>query len=131
MKLLLDTHTLLWFVEGENKLSYIARTFIEDTDNNLFVSMASFFELGIKLKIDKISISKSLQEIYKQTQIDKITILPISEKHIFEYLNFPFAEDHRDPFDRIIVSTAAFEKLDIISIDEKIKQYDGIINVIW
>jgi PIN domain nuclease of toxin-antitoxin system len=131
MRLLLDTHALLWFVEGENKLSYISRTFIEDPDNQLFVSMASFFELGIKLKINKISMSKSLQDVYRQTLIEKITILPISEKHIFEYLNFSFAEDHRDPFDRIIVATAAYEKLDIISIDEKIKQYNGIINVIW
>jgi PIN domain nuclease of toxin-antitoxin system len=53
----------------------------------------------------------------------------------FVYIDFGaealFAEDHRDPFDRIIVATAAYEKLDIISIDEKIKQYNGIINVIW
>jgi len=83
MKLLLDTHTLIWFVEGDNRLSYVAHTFIEDTDNTVYVSITSFFELAIKLKINKLTLSQSIQTIYERLMIDNIKVLSISEKYIF------------------------------------------------
>jgi len=131
MRLLLDTHALIWFVEGDKRLSYIARTFIEDPDNTVYVSMTSFFELAIKLKIDKLTLSKSIKQIYERLTVDNIRILSISENHVFEYQNVPFFTEHKDPFDRIIIATAIYEKLDIITIDEKFQNYKSLINIIW
>jgi PIN domain nuclease of toxin-antitoxin system len=131
MRLLLDTHALIWFIEGEDSLSYVSLSFIEDPDNQIFVSMTSFYEMAIKLKLGKLDLTTSLKDFFQKTLAQKIMILPISENHVFEYLNVPSFAEHKDPFDRIIIATAICENLDIITIDGKFKNYESLVNIIW
>lgn len=131
MQILLDTHALIWFIEGDNSLSYVASTFIEDPDNKISVSITSFYEMAIKLKIGKLDLGTTLEDFHEKTISQKIKVLSITENHIFEYLNVPFIEEHKDPFDRLIIATALYEKLDIITIDEKFKHYESLVNLIW
>lgn len=131
MRLLLDTHALIWFIEGEDSLSYVSLSFIEDPDNQIFVSMTSFYEMAIKLKLGKLDLTTSLKDFFQKTIAQKIKVLPISENHVFEYLNVPSYAEHKDPFDRIIIAIAICENLDIITIDGKFKNYESLVNIIW
>ena len=94
------------------------------------VSITSFFEITIKLKLGKLTLKKSLEEIYKDTLSIDIKILPISELHIFEYQNIPILEDHKDPFDKLIIATAITENLEIITVDRKFALYGDLIKTI-
>lgn len=131
MRFLLDTHALLWFIEGDKKLSAYSRELIEDTDNEIFVSMISFFEIAIKTRLGKMVLTKPLKEIAQDTLTAEIKILPITQAHIFEYENVPLVESHRDPFDRLLIATALHENMAVITVDEKFKYYESLIELIW
>jgi PIN domain nuclease of toxin-antitoxin system len=131
MKILLDTHTLLWFIEGDEQLSKKAKRLIEDSDNEVYVSFISFLEISIKLKIGKLHLTKSFKEIYQDTLMAGIETMGLEFSHIENYQSVPLIADHRDPFDRILIATALHENLSIITIDEKFDQYKNIIDIIW
>lgn len=131
-RILLDTHALVWFIEGNSdKLSKTARILIEDPTNEVFVSMTSFFEMTIKLRLGKLFLKKPLEGIYQDTILESIQILPISAQHIFIYQDIPIIEDHKDPFDKLIIATAMAEDLEIITADVKFIYYKDLINTIW
>ena len=92
MKFLLDTHTLIWFIEGSSSLSKKARQIIEDPDNEMYVSIVTFFEMSIKHKLNKLSLSKSLSDFYYTTLNENIDILAIKEQHIFSYQAIPLID---------------------------------------
>ncbi|HWB25614.1 MAG TPA: type II toxin-antitoxin system VapC family toxin [Chitinophagaceae bacterium] len=120
MELLLDTHAFLWFAEGNKLLSPHALALIENRANTIYVSMVSFFEMAIKIKIGKLSLNGPLVDYYNNALSNGINILPLSENHIFEYNSVPLSDTHRDPFDRLIIATALYQRLTIISIDKKL-----------
>src|SRR5271163_4176440 len=101
MKILLDTHILIWHSQRDPKLSEQAVKMIYDPGNDIFVSMASFYEIAIKMKIGKLEINSSLHQFYEDTINDLIAVLPISEQYLSAYHNIPLLEEHRDPFDRL------------------------------
>jgi PIN domain nuclease of toxin-antitoxin system len=131
MKILLDTHALLWFIEGDSQLSQNAKKLIEDPENEVYVSQISFFEISIKLKISKLQLLKSLRGIYNDALTAGIELLDLKFEHIENYQSVPLIADHRDPFDRILIATALHENLSIITIDEKFENYKHIIDIIW
>lgn len=131
MKLLLDTHALLWFIEGNSLLSNTAKQLIEELDNEIFVSSVSLFEIAIKEKIGKIKLHKPLNEIFKDIEFADIKILSINNLYLLQYQIISFPDDHRDPFDRLIIATAIAESAGIISTDQKFIHYSDIVNVIW
>ncbi len=131
MKILLDTHTLLWFIEGDDQLSQNAKRLIEDSDNEVYVSFISFFEISIKLKIGKLHLIKSLKEIYQATLTAGIAIMDLEFEHIENYQSVPLFPEHRDPFDRLLIATAVYENLSIISVDEKFGYYTDLVKIIW
>jgi PIN domain nuclease of toxin-antitoxin system len=131
MKILLDTHTVLWFIEGDSQLSEKARQIIENTQNEVYLSAVSLFEISIKLKLGKLMLQKSLAEIFEDINRAYLKILPISQLHLLEYQNLPLNANHRDPFDLLIIATAISENADIISRDQKFDQYRSVVNVIW
>jgi PIN domain nuclease of toxin-antitoxin system len=131
MKILLDTHVLLWFIEGDSQLSQNAKKLIEDPKNEVYVSHISFFEISIKLKIGKLQLLKSLRGIYDDALTAGIELLDLEFEHIESYQSVPLIADHRDPFDRILIATALHENLSIITIDEKFENYKHIIDIIW
>lgn len=131
MKLLLDTHVFLWFLEGDTSLSAKARTLIESHENNVYVSVISLFEISIKLKLGKISLQQPLEAIFQYIITANIEILPISNLHLLHYQKIPLHSDHRDPFDRLIIATAVAENAELISVDSKFQYYPELITPIW
>ena len=131
MQILIDTHVLIWFLEGKNMLSKSNRQIITDSNNRIFLSIASLWELAIKISIGKITLNNPLTDVIKQIAVENIEILPILPEHTLQVLTLPF--HHRDPFDRIIISQAIIENIDIVSADAIFDDYlkDFPIKRIW
>jgi len=125
---LLDTHALLWYLSGDKRIPPKSRKIISDPSNRCFISLASLWEIAIKIKIGKLDISGDLSELTHQLWENKIEILPVVFEHILETMDLE--DNHRDPFDRIIIAQAKFEKFTIITKDENFYNYRNI-NIIW
>jgi PIN domain nuclease of toxin-antitoxin system len=119
-KLLLDSHALIWFFEEDSRLPLNIKDLIEDAKSDIFVSVASFWEIAIKKSLGKLTLAKSISEMFLECEIQDIFILPISQKDVAEVELLPMY--HRDPFNRIIIATAITNGFDIVSIDT---QFDG------
>lgn len=115
MRLLIDTHILIWFLEGNTLLSKSHRQTIADPNNNVFVSIVSLWEMAIKISVGKLSLANPLADVFKQIKLENIEILPIAPEHILQVSVLPF--HHRDPFDRLIISQAQIENLFVITND--------------
>lgn len=127
MNLLLDTHALIWFTEGNDKLSLTAKKQIEDENNSKAISIASLWEIVIKASRAKLGIEKSFVEINQFLSINNIDVLDIKIGHLDTLLELP--HHHGDPFDRLIISQAISENLTIISADQHFKAYP--VSVLW
>ena len=128
MKLLLDTHTLLWFVLGDAQLSTPARQLIEDAANTKFVSPAAYWELAIKISIGKYALHESYETfIDRAIRQNGFLILPIEPCHTAVLTNLPF--HHRDPFDRLMIAQAKVESLALVSSDAALDAY--LIQRLW
>lgn len=122
MKLLWDTHTFLWFVNGSPLLSQSARQLIETPGAENLLSIASIWEMAIKYSIGKLSFSQPFDPFVSQ-QITRngIKVLQIEQEHLSSVAVLPF--HHKDPFDRLIIAQGMVEKLEIISIDAAFDAY--------
>lgn len=127
MQYLLDTHTVLWFLSADDKLPEALAQTIENPDNECRISMASYWEMAIKLSLGKLKLDVGLQELYDIIGHSGILPLPIDPYHLLVSASLPF--HHRDPFDRIMIAQSVYENLPIISKDGAFKQYD--VDVIW
>lgn len=127
MNYLLDTHTFLWFIAGSKELSGNAKQIIQEPDNNKFISIASFWEIAIKLKIEKIEIDLPFKELKNQVFVNGFQILPIVFEDTLRLSTL--ALHHRDPFDRIIISQAFQNKMYIITRDPEFRKYTN--KIIW
>lgn len=121
MKYLIDTHIFLWFVENSVKLRQNAKSIIEDKDSEIFISIASLWEISIKTSSGKLQIKGTFDSIKDDLTDNSIEILPIDFAHTVENNRLPF--HHRDPFDRIIIAQAIVENLDFISADAVFDDY--------
>ncbi len=114
MKVLLDTHALIWFLDGSANLKFEARCIIEDGENDVFVSAATAMEITTKFRIGKLPEAEDLVVDFEATLIHKgFLVLAISFAHAATAgsLNIP----HKDPFDRILIAQALVEDLILIS----------------
>ncbi|MEO8820646.1 MAG: type II toxin-antitoxin system VapC family toxin [Ginsengibacter sp.] len=102
MELLLDTHAFIWFIDGDNSLPEKAVHTIKDINNECFISVASLWEIAIKLSLKKIELKSDFNKINNFLADNGIDILPITFDHLQKLLELPY--HHRDPFDRIIIS---------------------------
>lgn len=128
MNYLLDTHVFLWGSYDEAKLSGRVLKIIDNTNNNLFLSSGSVWEIVIKTKLGKLVVPKDLNSfIAEQINFWRIKPLPIQISHAVEINNLP--AHHKDPFDRILISQANIEKLTIITNDSQIKRYS--VKTVW
>ncbi len=127
MDILLDTYALIWFINGDASLPDKAITLIKDIKTNCFVSIASIWEIAIKLSLGKLELNGELKDISRIMEQYQIELLPIVFEHIQELLTLEY--QHRDPFDRIIISQAFVENLIIITKDENFKKYN--VSVVW
>ena len=115
MQLLIDTHILIWFLEGNKLLSKSRRQIVADSQNNVFISIASLWEMAIKTSIGKLTLAKPLADVIKQIAAEDIEILPILPEHTLQVSTLPF--HHRDPFDRIIIAQSQVENLAVMTDD--------------
>lgn len=121
MQYLIDTHVFLWFVSNAKELNQTAKTLLEDENNEIFLSIASLWEISIKTALGKLTINGTYESVIDDVTDNSIQILPINFAHTVEQNRQPF--HHRDPFDRIIVSQAIVENIDFISADAIFDDY--------
>jgi PIN domain nuclease of toxin-antitoxin system len=122
MKLLLDTHSFLWFINGSDNINPTARALIEDASNQLLLSIASLWEMAIKLSIGKLSLAQPFESLIpKQMQLNDIGLLNIEMDHVAIVAKLPF--HHRDPFDRLLIAQAMVEHIPIVSADSAFDAY--------
>ena len=120
MRLLLDTHTFLWFVMGNPLLSEQARLLIEDADNTKSLSMASLWEIAIKVSTGKMKLGLPLPEFLAR-HLPGINVLPVEMAHVVKVSTLPF--HHRDPFDRLIIAQSLVEQVPIVGVDGVFDDY--------
>ena len=122
MNYLLDTHTFIWFINGDLSLPDKVITRIKNVENKCFFSIASIWEIAIKMKLNKLQIESDFNKITDFCIQNEIDILPITFEHIQELNQLDF--HHRDPFDRLIIAQGITEKLTILTKDENFKFYN-------
>ena len=125
MNVVLDTHTLLWFIDGNSQLSSTARAVIEDASNTSYVSTASLWEIAIKVSLGKLTLQEPFDPfIPQQLQRNGFLVLGIQVDHTAMVATLPFPRaDHRDPFARLIIAQAMVERVPIVSRDNKFDAY--------
>jgi PIN domain nuclease of toxin-antitoxin system len=128
MRILLDTHALLWAITADNKLSRRARELFLDEGNDLHVSVASLWEIVTKVLVGKLNLPGPIEGyLSKHLYENRIEMMPIRAEHAFRLSTLPLI--HRDPFDRMIVAQSLHENIPILSNDELLRRYSA--ELIW
>jgi PIN domain nuclease of toxin-antitoxin system len=128
MNILLDTHAFLWFVWDDEQLSQTAKDTITDPNNRKLVSVASIWEIAIKVSLQKLDLGAPyLSFMQSQLAINLFEILPMRLDHGAEVSRLPF--HHRDPFDRLMIAQAMWEQIPIVSADMAFDAYS--VKRIW
>jgi PIN domain nuclease of toxin-antitoxin system len=122
MKLLIDTHALLWYVDQDHLLSQEARDAITDPANDILLSTASIWEIAIKCGLKKLTLSLPYRQWMERAVSGLgIVLLPIGVEHADPVVGL--ASHHRDPFDRMLAAQSLVEKLTLVSNDPIFDQY--------
>ena len=126
MKYLLDTHTFLWYLLKPEKLSPKVFDIINNEDTDIYVSTTSVWEIAIKVQINKLSLGNI--SIYHIPNVIKQLNFTAINPDIYDYVSFTdlaTKENHRDPFDRMLIHTAIRNNLVVLSCDASFKQYEA------
>lgn len=128
MRVLLDTHALLWWLFNDPKLSQLARDLIKEPGNTVLMSSASAWEIATKYRLGKLpeagEVAQNLPELLRTARID---VLPISVEHALAAGHLP--GPHRDPFDCMLIAQAQLERIPIITTDGEFSKYD--VQIMW
>lgn len=128
MRLLLDTHVLLWWHDQPARLTDTAYDAINDVGNEVFVSVVNGWEIQIKTQLGKLTLSKPLHVLLQDEQMTNgFRLLPVTIDHVYALDSFPL--HHRDPFDRLLVAQAHQEGLTRVTHDPKLSPYS--VSVLW
>ncbi|WP_295617461.1 type II toxin-antitoxin system VapC family toxin [Chamaesiphon sp. GL140_3_metabinner_50] len=128
MKLLLDTNVFIWLNDAPQRVRAQVMTIIANSDNDLFLSLTSIWELQIKIQLGKLQLSDALPDILRTQQVDNnLQILTINLSHIWALENLPY--HHRDPFDRLLIAQAQIEGMTLVSADGMFELYD--VDLLW
>lgn len=124
MRLLVDTHSLFWYIDGDSQLSATAETLLRDTTNEILISPASYWEIAIKVSIGKWQLNQPYEDFIDMC-LNRygFHILPILPTHTARLIGLPFPPKHKDPFDRLIVAQAIVEGIPVVSIDQTLDAY--------
>ncbi len=121
MNNLIDTHALIWFLNGDIDISQKARKIIEESETVNYISIASLWEMSIKISLGKLELKTPFAKIAEKIDSNGFQILPITFEDTLTLSDLPF--HHRDPFDRILISQSINNKLLIISKDKYFESY--------
>lgn len=128
MKLLLDTHTFIWWANEPEKLSEKALAACQDNSNTLILSVVSAWEMQIKMQLGKLRTSRSIEELIKtQQQANSLQVMPIELAHVLNLSNLP--AQHKDPFDRLLIAQAIVEGATLVGVDPVFSSYG--VQVLW
>ena len=122
MKLLLDTHVFIWWADNPEKLSPAALSALEDEANELLLSVASVWEMQIKIQLGKLKLSLPLKELVKnQQETNNLMVSPVALTHVLALDALPF--HHKDPFDRLLIAQSIEEDLTLVTADSQFLAY--------
>ncbi len=127
MNYLLDTHTIIWFMNGDKSLPSSVKSKIQNINNGCFLSIASIWEIAIKTNLGKLILNGPFKEIIPFLLENNIELLPINFEHLQKLLILELI--HRDPFDRIIIAQAIEQHLTILTKDDNFIKYP--VNCFW
>src|SRR5471030_3556047 len=111
MNFLLDTHTFIWFINGNHSLPDKVIDKIKNVENQCFFSIASIWEIAIKMKLNKLHLKSDFNKITDFCVENDVIVLPVTFEHLMELNKLDF--HHRDPFDRLIIAQSIAEKLTV------------------
>ena len=120
MTLLLDTHAYLWWLAGDIRLGGDARRAISEPDSEIFVSVASLWEIAIKAGIGRLK--ADVPAVVAEVEANRFRLLAIDRDHVIVLADLP--RHHRDPFDRMLIAQARTEELTIVTSDRRFARYD-------
>lgn len=122
MRLLLDTHVLLWWHNEPARLTETSYNAMSNLDNEIFLSVVNGWEIQIKAQLGRLTLSKPLSAILQQEQAtNDFRLLPVTMDHVYALDHFPL--HHRDPFDRLLMAQAHQEGLTLVTHDPKLSAY--------
>jgi len=127
MSYLLDTHAVIWLVEDSPKMPTAIKGIIMNPESQISISSISLWEIAIKMNIGKINLGLSLDSLIDKLRNCDFDFLQIKDEYLLGLSKLPLL--HKDPFDRLLISTALLEEMTIITIDENIHKYN--VPCIW
>ncbi len=128
MRLLLDTHAFLWFIQGSQNLSETARNLIEDPENQKLLSIASLWEISIKVSIGKLDVGMAIADLLsREVYGNGFEVLAIQANHLDELTKLVF--HHKDPFDRLMIAQALAKRMPVVTKDEAFERYT--VSLLW
>lgn len=129
---LLDTNAIIILLYGEVSDGKLSPESIEKmkTADKLYLSVASLWEMAIKIKLGKLQIKRTIEEIESACTANGIEVIPIKAMHMDKSMELPLIQDHKDPFDRLILSVALTEELTLISTDARMRKPEYGVSII-
>ncbi|HRD66530.1 MAG TPA: type II toxin-antitoxin system VapC family toxin [Candidatus Competibacter sp.] len=128
MRLLLDTQLVFWWQTGDRKIPAEARILVEQSIEPVLVSRVSLWELAIKAGVGKLKIDLAM--FAKQVGIIGFSWLSIENEHVLQVAALPLFDDHKDPFDRLLVAQSLSEPLILLTVDAKLARYGNTVRVV-
>ena len=124
-RLLLDSHSFLWFVNDDPRLSRMARALIEDPNSQVLFSPASVWEMSIKAGLGRLDLRPTPVEFFEAQSLENdFTLLPIELRHLAPIATLPL--HHRDPFDRLLIAQGLVKDVPLVSSDSAFDAYEGL-----
>ena len=127
MRYLIDTHAIIWYYENSPELPRNIEELIDSPAVSIYICSISLWEMVIKMNLGKLNLKLPIDELFDNIRNRDFNVLQVENKYLYGLANLPFI--HKDPFDRLLISTALSEDLTIITIDENIHKYD--VSCIW
>ena len=119
MALLLDTHTLIWYLEGDPQLSNTAKKQLDNRNEQRCVSAVSIWEMAIKINLGKLEIKMPLSNLPNFLEVNEFQWVPMTFDHSLAYISLPL--HHRDPFDRMLIAQASVGELTLVTRDPQLR----------
>jgi PIN domain nuclease of toxin-antitoxin system len=127
MDYLLDTHAIVWYFEDSSELPTKVKEIVKNPDSNVYICSISLWEIALKINIGKLALQLPLEDLLDHIKCRDYNILQIEDEYLNKLSSLPSI--HKDPFDRMIISSAIVENLTIITKDNEIKKYG--VSCIW